>query len=141
MEASERNVGSPGRRRAAARRPKGPTSGDPRRAEREDGDQEHEPRAAGISVRRGPQDGAAQPEAEEPGELQRGAVRLRGKYALPEEIPLGLQPPVPLQRLVPLLQQVQESIPQLQLHLQVSFFFFFYNIVVKDLMDVKHAEQ
>lgn len=134
MEAVEGDVGPAERERAPRRRQEQhPSSREPdlQRARRANGDKEQEQGPPGVSVRRGPQDGEAQPEAEEPGELQRGEIALRGEdqgevpHAVAEqvqvrvqEVPLGFKPPVPLQRLVPLVQQVQEQIPQLQLLLK-----------------------
>lgn len=120
MEAFERNVRSTKYQRATCYFKKRPTSREPdlQQAGGKNGDKKQKPGPTGISVRWGSEDCTAQPEAEEPGELQRGKIPICREdewNTLPKEIQvrvqevsLRFQSQVPLQRLVPLLQQVQE---------------------------------
>lgn len=110
MEAFERNVSPTERPHGARQRSERPGGPECLGAGSEDGDKEPEPGATGVSVRRGPEDRSAQPEAEERGELQRGEVSVRRDNTIPQK--------VSLQRLVPVLQPVQEPVPELQLLLQ-----------------------
>ncbi|KAK1884866.1 NK-tumor recognition protein [Dissostichus eleginoides] len=98
--AFERNVSTTEHPHGARQRSELPGGPEGLGAGSEDGDKESEPGATGVSVRRGPEDRSAQPEAEERGELQRGEVSVRGDNTIPQE--------VSLQRLVPVLQPVQE---------------------------------
>lgn len=72
MEAFERNVSSPECECATNYDKVLPASREPevRRQRSEDGDKKQKPGPTGLFVRRGAQNSPAQPEAEEPGELQ-----------------------------------------------------------------------